>query len=245
VFGRNRKARRAPHHPDFPTMSKVSYLSVIDALLSRESVERYLEIGSRSGTSIARVPCSYIAIDPEFAIKANVFNSAPQMLFFQQTSDSFFDSGVLQKLEWVPDVAFVDGMHHFEFALRDFMNCERSMTPGGVICLHDVCPFNYDMSLREGEGPADLDAWTGDVWKVVMALLDLRPDLQVDMVAAHRTGLACISNLDPDNGILTENYASLLEKYLHVNLQDIGAEAYYSRFDLVDPDDYIARIGRG
>ncbi len=241
-FRNNASRKRAERHPDFPEMSQVPYLHVLSAIETRRNVQRYLEIGSRSGASIARVGCSYAAVDPEFAINADVFNTSAQMMFFQQTSDDFFASGVLKSMGWVPDFAFIDGMHLFEFALRDFMNAEKLMEPGGVICLHDVCPFNYEMTTRDDGALERISAWTGDVWKVVAALLDVRPDLQVDVVAAAKTGLACVSQLDPNNRALDENYDALLAKYQTMELSEIGADGFYGRFQLVDPDAYIASL---
>jgi hypothetical protein len=240
---RRKKTRKSEEHPDFPRMEATSYRDVIAAVLAANGgAQRYLEIGSRSGDSIARVDCSYIAVDPEFAIKANVWNGAPQMMFFQQTSDDFFASQVMQKLGWVPDVAFIDGMHWFEYALRDFMNAEAAMAPGGTICIHDVCPFNYECAEREPGPESTLTGWTGDVWKVVMALLDLRPDLSLDIVSAHRTGLAVIRNLDPQSTVLRENYDALMDKYLTMDLEAEGAAIYYDRFRLTSPDTLISGL---
>lgn len=229
-------------HPDFPPMSETGYLEVLAALERQPSVKRYLEIGSRSGTSIARVNCSYIAVDPEFAIKADVFNAAPQMMFFQQTSDDFFASDVMGAMNWVPDLAFIDGMHLFEYALRDFINAERAMTKDGVICLHDVCPFDYEMTTRDVGALDRLTAWTGDVWKVVMALLDLRPDLQLDVIAARKTGLACVRNLDPGSTVLTDSYDKLMATYRDMELEEIGADGFFGRFDLVAPETFIRSL---
>ncbi len=243
MFGRKRRRNSIEHHPDFPRMTDVSYLTVLSEIHARRKVGKYLEIGSRTGSSIAKVNCSYAAVDPDFAITADVFNDAAEMLFFQQTSDAFFESNVLGKLGWAPDLTFVDGMHLFEFALRDFMNAEKAMGKDGIVCLHDVCPFHYDITTRDDSAIERLGAWSGDVWKTVSALLDLRPDLQIDIVAAAHTGLACISNLDPNNTVLADNYNQLIAKYQQLELVEIGADAYFGRFNLVDPTDYIARLG--
>jgi len=242
MFGHKKKRKANTRHPDFPAISDVSYLNVLSEIQARRDVQRYLEIGSRTGDSIARVKCSFIAVDPEFAIRADVFNAAPEMMFFQKTSDAFFESGFLGKMGWVPDHCFIDGMHKFEFALRDFMNAEKAMTRDGVICLHDVCPYDYAMTVRDPAPGNTLTAWTGDVWKVVAALLDQRPDLKIDVVAARSTGLACITNLDPASTVLETSYDALMERYLDLSLEDIGARAFYDRFSLVAPEDYIASL---
>ena len=93
--------------------------------------------------------CNFVAIDPVFRLKSADFKCAGEMLFFRQTSDDFFASGFLKRNDILPKLAFVDGMHQFEFALRDFINCEKTMDPGGVVCVHDVAPFNGPMTTRD------------------------------------------------------------------------------------------------
>jgi hypothetical protein len=82
------------------------------------------------------------------------------------------------------DVAFLDGMHLFEYLLRDFIHTERVCDRNSVILLDDCLPVNIEMT--DGERRPDLrkDAelaswWTGDVWKVVEILRELRPDLRI------------------------------------------------------------------
>ena len=118
--------------PGYADNTGLHYLDVLARLFQSRKPDWYLEIGSRDECrSLSFCPCNYIAIDIEFAVRHDVFNAAREMFFFQQTSDDFFASGFLARNGIVPDMAFVDGLHHFEFALRDFMNCERSMRPDG------------------------------------------------------------------------------------------------------------------
>ena len=143
------------------------------------------------------------------------------MHFFQQTSDDFFASGFLEKLGILPSFAFIDGMHQFEFALRDFINLEKAMASGGLIFLHDVCP--YDHSMTEREPSANMPgAWTGDVWKTIVILKELRPDLRVEVLSAASTGLACVRTLDPANTILKDNYDAVVARYRDVSFADYG-----------------------
>ena len=69
---------------------------------------------------------------------------------FAQTSDAFFASHDLgSELGGVPvDLAFIDGMHHFEYALRDFTNLERFCTRVSVILIHDCYPFDRETAER-------------------------------------------------------------------------------------------------
>lgn len=223
--------------PGFAANEDTHYLDVIDRLEERLAVQRYLEIGSRHGTSLARRSCSYVAIDPEFAIRGEVFNGAPQQMFFQQTSDEFFGSGVLEGMGWVPDLAFIDGMHLYEYALRDFMNCERAMTTGGVICLHDVVPFNHAMTTRDLAYLETGKPWTGDVWKVMAILAEYRPDLRIELLSAHKTGLGVVSGLDPENDDLQRKAVETRDRFQELTLAEYGAEHYFSRFPVVAPEE--------
>ena len=47
------------------------------------------------------------------------------------------------------DLVFVDGMHLFEFALRDFMNVERHADWWSVIVFDDILPRDVDEAARE------------------------------------------------------------------------------------------------
>ncbi|WJY21191.1 class I SAM-dependent methyltransferase [Fontisubflavum oceani] len=203
---RERKRRRTQLEPGFRRMTGRHYHDVLIEIERRVEPQWYVEIGSRSDTSIAHRKCNFVAIDPVLRIEADVFNDARELHFMQQTSDDFFASGFLGKLGIVPDFAFIDGMHKFEFALRDFMNLEAVMEPGGLIAMHDVCPYDYAMAERDPAPGTTPFAWTGDVWKTVLVLKELRPDLRIDVLNAASTGLACIRNLDPANRGLLERY---------------------------------------
>lgn len=232
------KPEKPEQHSDFPSFSGTPYLEVIDRLEAEISPTWYLEIGSRSGTSLARRKCNFIGVDPEFDLGSKVFNQAPQMHFMQMTSDAFFESNFLGKLGIKPELAFVDGLHIFDFALRDIMNCERSMSPGGAILVHDVLPFNYKMAEREYVVGTP---WTGDVWKAMLALFDYRSDLKITMLGASKTGLACIEGLDANNSVLQEKYDEIIARYEPLELAETGVDIYFDRFDIVDPDTFSLR----
>lgn len=234
MFKRKKKKIEKPEqHPDFPTFSGTHYLEVIDRLEVEINPTWYLEIGSRSGTSLARRKSNFVGVDPEFALSAKVFNDAPQMHFMQMTSDAFFESNFLGRLGITPELAFVDGLHIFDFALRDIMNCEKTMAPGGAILVHDVLPFSYKMAEREYIVGTP---WTGDVWKAILALIDYRPDLKITMLGASKTGLACIQGFNAKNTTLDEKYDEIIARYEPMDLAEKGASFYFDRFEIVDPD---------
>ena len=86
----------------------------------------YLEVGCRKGRVFAPVRGKTIAVDPFFLIETNVVTTKPQLHIFQQTSDDFFQNGFLEAMKIKLSFSFLDGMHLFEFLLRDFMAAEKA-----------------------------------------------------------------------------------------------------------------------
>src|SRR5205823_2040722 len=90
----------------------------------------YLEIGVETGETIRLVNPETIAIgiDPAPQVQERL---PPNVRVFQATSDEFFARhDVAQEFGGRPiDLAFIDGMHLFEFVLRDFINVERNAAP--------------------------------------------------------------------------------------------------------------------
>jgi len=105
--------------------------------------------------------------------------------FFEIPSDDFF-SRHSQLLE--PrgvDLAFIDGLHTYEQALRDALNCARYLRPGGVIVMHDCNPATAAIetpapSFEAAEAmkvPSWDGLWCGDVWKAIVHMRALHPEL--------------------------------------------------------------------
>lgn len=193
----------------------------------------YLEIGSQTGRSLAKSRSPSIAVGPAFRIKYDVAGNKPQLHLFQQTSDDFFAAGQLKTLKAKPGFAFLDGVHLFEYLLRDFINTEAAASPTSVIALHDCCPFGHPMTTR------DLDniprgAWTGDVWKLIPILQEYRPDLSLQVLDCAPTGLVVISDLKPQNRLLGQNYDKIVSQYRDLSLADFGVERFFASFTYVD-----------
>lgn len=237
-FSISKKGQNREHHHDFPEINGEHYQHVISKIETYVNPEWYIEIGSRSGASLARRKCNFIAIDPVFEIKDNVFNDSKKFLFFQQKSDDFFAEGFLKKNKIEPDLAFIDGMHLFEYALRDFINLQSVMAEDGVICIHDVCPFNYEMTTRDVDYLAQGRPWTGDIWKVVLALKKFQPNLSVTVLNCHRTGLAVVKNLSKSDKNLTKKYDEIIDDFINVELQDLGAKEYYDSINMITGDKF-------
>ena len=225
--------------PGFLQASGRHYLDVLDAAEDAVKAKLYLEIGSRTGTSLARRKCSFIGVDPEFKLAGPVQNGSAQMHFMQMTSDAFFESGFLPSLGLRPDMAFIDGMHLFEFALRDFINCERVMKSEGLVFFHDVLPFNAKITSRTYVPGTP---WTGDVWKTILAIVQTRSDLHVDVITASKTGLACVRGLKGEDAPWTATYDEMMAKYQSLDITTYGIQNYLSKVNVVTPEQFLSSL---
>jgi hypothetical protein len=132
----------------------VPYTGVLDRLHRELAPAHYLEIGVRHGSSLALARGAATGVDPVPELRGRVLPPTTTLVAF--TSDEFFARHA-QKI--TPDLCFIDGMHLFEYALRDFRNVERRAAPGAVVVLDDVFPNHPIQALRERK----TEVWTGDV----------------------------------------------------------------------------------
>ncbi|MFF2325742.1 MULTISPECIES: class I SAM-dependent methyltransferase [unclassified Streptomyces] len=199
----------------------------------------YLEIGVNDGRSLtlSRVPS--VAVDPAFKVVTELSCDAHLV---RATSDDFFARkdpllhlrngrnpfralarkdplnvfGGDPKLE----LSFIDGMHLFEFALRDFMNVERHARWSSVVVLDDMLPRSVDEAARDRH----TNAWTGDVYKVATVLRRFRPDLTVVEVDTQPTGVVLIFGADPDSRVLKNAYDEIIAEYVVPDPQAVPDE---------------------
>jgi len=152
-----------------------------------------------------------VGIDPAPCVDAPL---SADCQVFRTTSDDFFAEHDLRQVLGGRslDLAFIDGMHHFEFALRDFMNLEKFAGPDTTVLAHDCYPVDEASASREETRPI----WSGDVWKLVLCLKEQRPDLKIAVVDVPPTGLGVISGCDPGSRVLEERYEEIVEHYSQV-----------------------------
>ena len=205
------------------------YYAFLGALHRAHLYDWYLELGCRLGESFAPVRGKTIAVDPFFRAELNIIGKKPALHVFQATSDDFFASGFLAKNDIRLGLSFLDGMHLFEFLLRDFIHSEAASDPQAVVMMHDCAPFNHAMTTRDLS--AIKGAWTGDVWKLVPILQKWRPELKLTMLDCKPTGLLCVSNLQPGNRVLQDNYDQILAEFLDIDIEAFGVERFYGLFD--------------
>jgi hypothetical protein len=226
------------------TLNGIFYSGFLDLLHRTLKPKNYFEIGTLSGETLKLATCKSISVDPKFVISSNVTGLKEALFLFQMTSDDFFRYQSPSRLFDEPiELAFLDGMHMFEFLLRDVMNTERHCKPNSIICLHDCLPPHPLNALREqGDGrrkaALNPDWWTGDVWKIVPVLRKFRPDLQLHVLDCPPTGLIVITNLNPNSSILRENYATIVKEYVNINLDEYDFNKFIKECDIQDSSRY-------
>ena len=195
-----------------------SYLSWIERLYSLLSPRSVLEIGVFEGESLARVrpPTVAIGIDPEPRVLQPL---RAETHIFPETSDAFFARrGPDALLGGHPlGIGFIDGLHLYEQALRDFINLERYCGARSLILIHDTVPLDEATQSRT----RDTQFHTGDVWKVVLTLKHYRSDLDVFTIATPPTGITVVTGLDPTSHVLTDSYEEAIARFIDAPFSDI------------------------
>jgi hypothetical protein len=142
-------------------------------------------------------------------------------------------------------MAFIDGMHLFEFALRDFMNVERHCKPNSVVFIHDCLPTDEYVGRRDIDDhmlkkrSRRPEWWTGDAWKLLEIIVKYRTDLRVVVFNALPTGLAAVTHLDPSSTLLADRYFDLVAEYKNRTLAEHG-DAFYRGLRIVDTREHGA-----
>jgi tetratricopeptide (TPR) repeat protein len=225
IFLRAGQPRRAILHsqrvldelPDFPGLrdlyfkcafSGTNYKNFLPLIHECLAPSVYLETGVQKGHSFESAQKAEIAIgvDPNLMKVPAGFHDWGHL--FETTSDDFFTSGLYEKTcgERRIDTAFIDGMHLFEYTLRDFVNIERRCHADSVVLIHDVIPMNSSSGARLRE----TTTWMGDVWKAIVALSRYRADLEITVLDLGPSGLAVVRGLDPSSTVLSDKYSEIV-----------------------------------
>jgi hypothetical protein len=210
------------------------YHTVLSQIHQVGRPKSYFEIGAFTGDTLALSRCKTVAVDPVKRVLPEVERGHPNLTFREMTSDDYFARhSPVADLGRRIDLAFLDGMHEFDFLLRDFINTERLCHPGSIIALHDCLPRDAYMTRPwkdwEVVKPTHYpNHWTGDVWKMVVVLRQHRPDLDLRCLDAPPTGLTVCRGLDPANTVLADNYDRILADWRDVILDDYGIDKLFA-----------------
>ena len=219
-------------------MLGVPYVHFLAALHTHLTPRTYLEVGTETGISLAVAGCDAIAVDPRFVLQAGVTGNRRRTFFFQMPSDTFFATENARELLGRPvDIAFLDGLHQFEFLLRDLISTEAACHPRSLILLHDCVPLNPRMALRQYV-PGDSSEghtvyfWTGDVWKLLPILQEYRPDLRLHVLDCPPTGLVAITRVDPASRILADRYDDIVDQHAASVLDENRLRSFWEELEL-------------
>lgn len=209
------------------TQGKLPYLEALAQVHERLAPSLYLEIGVRSGNSLALASGTAVGVDPQPSLQRVL---GPKAQVVEMLSDDFFEDCADAVLGGKPDLIFIDGMHHFEAALRDFMNVERIAAPGALVVIDDIFPNHPAQASRDRK----TGVWTGDVWKLYACLKQERPDLFLLPLDTAPTGLLLVWGLDPRNRKLWDRYNHYARIYVEQALE--VPDDILRRLDAVLPD---------
>jgi hypothetical protein len=203
-------------YPDYPgaqatlaalLLPRPPYREELKAVHRALAPRTYLEIGVEKGATLALAAQAEqaVGVDPaDFPLEVEL---PPCARIVRETSDAFFASRTRESLfgSRRVELAFIDGMHLFEFALRDFAHVESWCAPDATILLHDCLPLAPVTAERERR----TRFWVGDTWKAAFALARHRPDLRIRTILTPPSGLVVVRRLDPSSTLLLDRVAAI------------------------------------
>ena len=161
----------------------------INFLADRFNARSYLEIGVHKGDTFLNVAIkNRFAVDPAFKFEYRHLES-DSCHFFPVASDLFFESLKSGSFNNIPpdikfDLIFIDGLHIYENAFRDFINSILFSHTNTIWIIDDTIPSDPYSSIpdnalsyqyRARAGLIDRP-WHGDVYKCIFALHDFYMD---------------------------------------------------------------------
>ncbi len=200
----------------------------------------YCEVGIRFGRSLALAQGPAVGIDPSPELRVNLPASTQ---VYALTSDDFFRDHAGTALTASIDFAFIDGLHLFEAALRDFMNIERHAAADAVAVIDDVLPNHPLQAARE----RSTQVWTGDVWRLLPVMRKWRPDLQLTLLDTSPSGLLVVTGLNSVSRVLWENYNTIVREALAMDAPPTAVLERREALPLLDGhyDRLLAELAQG
>jgi tetratricopeptide (TPR) repeat protein len=197
------------------------YVEVLKAIHEHLRPRTYLEVGVETGQTLrlARPETRAIGIDPQPVLSHPL--SGATVLHVMTSDDYFAGHDVRAELGGLPiDLAFIDGMHHFEFALRDFINIEKNCDPVSTVLIHDCCPLDRFTAERERH----VEFWSGDIWRLMLVLRKYRPDLRLHTIVTAPTGLGVVRGLDPRSRVLEDRLEDIVREFLALDYSTLDSD---------------------
>lgn len=212
-------------------MDHLEFLARLHERLDRPA---YLEIGVGQGDSLALAGGRAVGIDPADELRVELRDGVE---LCRETSDEYF----ARKQPRAPlggrrvALAFIDGMHLAEFAVRDFANVERHAEWTSVVVFGGVSPSSVEDAARDRRTSAS----SGDVYKVLDVLAEHRPDLTCLRVDTQPVGLGVVLGLDPESTVLSDRYDAIVRAVVTPDPQDVPADVL-GRAGALEPEAVLA-----
>ena len=216
----------------------INRTTVLQNLIERKQARTYLEIGVATGANFLQIEAEKkIAVDPKFRIPGG-YTSDEFIEYYEMTSDDFFETKSEILTKYGLDIVFVDGLHRYEQSLKDVLNALKFLNDSGVIVMHDCNPSSESAGHPIRSEAKKMDGWTGawmgDVWKTIVYLRSVRPDLKVFVLNCD-CGLGIIQKGVPENMLKysEETIACLTYKELEENkmsLLNLKKPDYWNSF---------------
>jgi cephalosporin hydroxylase len=205
-------------------------VQLINYLIERNGYRSYLEIGCEMNWCFEQVRAvAKTGVDPVSGGN------------WRGTSDAFFEQNTRKF-----DVIFIDGDHSTDQVWRDLRNGLKSVSPGGVIVLHDCLPT----SEWEAEDGWHAGSWMGGVWKVAAAAT-LNDALEV-VIGDFDCGCAVVRLKPTTPPDLAEVYPGNYtwsdferSRWSLLNIRSWEELKRHIDFGLVPPERMMARPDRG
>jgi hypothetical protein len=170
-------------------INKMNYSSYLEIGLSHNPKAPYRMIEIEDKTSVDMDP----ATGPDYCMASDVFFEK------LKSGETDFD----KEHKW--DVAFIDGNHLAYQVYNDLCNAFDHLKDDGIIFLHDVLPWHYDMTIESAV--SQRAATCQDAWKVIEYCLKNREDMDVCTLLESGGGIGIIKKRSsPRQNMLDKNY---------------------------------------
>jgi tetratricopeptide (TPR) repeat protein len=224
---------------NFQRATGTNYLKVLKKLHEKR-YDCYFEIGSRTGTSLKLSSSPSVAIDPYFQLNGDFVGQKDFCLLFQEKSDDFFDRTFINLVGLKCELGFIDGMHLFEYALKDFINLAKISTPKSIFLFHDPMPWSFEMTNRDYKTIPKNTAWVGDIWKLILIFIEFGMKNYISVLTSAPSGLLAVEN--PESKLisnLSENFEEICLKWKNVKLEKFGLGNFYRQEVFISPENFI------
>lgn len=159
----------------------------IKKIISDLNLQSYLEIGL-SLNPLA--PYRLLELENKTSLDMNHLTNPD----FCMSSDNFFkklengETKFDKNYKW--DCIFIDGWHMADQVYNDLMNSFNHLSDNGIIFMHDVLPWSYELTIESNVG--NVTATCQDAWKTVEYCLKNHNEMHICTLEENQGGLAVI-----------------------------------------------------